>query len=156
MAYTPTTWTTGDTITATKLNKLENGVANAGSALIVYTNSSTTATVGEIEYGETLNATFAEIYDALADGVPVYIRKFVETNGYATDYACSAGLYSVLCAYKYATNYRIYAVNNYGWYYGSKYHLGQPAIVTFSASSPSSYPTASVNTISQSVLDPWD
>ena len=30
MAYTPTTWATGDTITATKLNKLEQGVANAG------------------------------------------------------------------------------------------------------------------------------
>lgn len=30
MAYTPTTWVTGDTITATKLNKLEQGVANAG------------------------------------------------------------------------------------------------------------------------------
>lgn len=30
MSYTPTTWTTGDTITATKMNKLEQGVANAG------------------------------------------------------------------------------------------------------------------------------
>ena len=31
MAYTPTTWVAGDTVTATKLNKLEQGVANAGS-----------------------------------------------------------------------------------------------------------------------------
>ena len=30
MAYTPTQWVTGDTVTATKLNKLEQGVANAG------------------------------------------------------------------------------------------------------------------------------
>lgn len=28
MAYSPTTWTTGDTITAEKMNKLEQGVAN--------------------------------------------------------------------------------------------------------------------------------
>lgn len=28
MAYDPTTWTTGDTITAEKMNKLEKGVAN--------------------------------------------------------------------------------------------------------------------------------
>ncbi len=28
MAYTPTTWTTGDVITAEKMNKLEQGVAN--------------------------------------------------------------------------------------------------------------------------------
>ena len=30
MSYTPTTWQTGDTITATALNKMENGIANAG------------------------------------------------------------------------------------------------------------------------------
>ena len=30
MSYTPTTWTTGDTITATKLNKMEQGIASAG------------------------------------------------------------------------------------------------------------------------------
>ena len=29
MAYTPTEWQCGDTITADKLNKLEQGVANA-------------------------------------------------------------------------------------------------------------------------------
>ena len=37
MAYTPTNWTTGDTITATKLNKLETGVANAGGYDLVIT-----------------------------------------------------------------------------------------------------------------------
>lgn len=35
MSYTPTTWTTGDTITASALNKIENGVANAGSVATV-------------------------------------------------------------------------------------------------------------------------
>ena len=30
MSYTPNTWTTGDTITATKLNNIEQGIANAG------------------------------------------------------------------------------------------------------------------------------
>ena len=41
MAYTPTTWATGDTVTATKMNKLEQGVANAGSwdAVIRLTHS---------------------------------------------------------------------------------------------------------------------
>lgn len=37
MAYTPTVWQTGDTITAEKLNKLENGVANIGGYDIVFT-----------------------------------------------------------------------------------------------------------------------
>lgn len=30
MSYTPNTWATGDTITAAKLNNIENGIANAG------------------------------------------------------------------------------------------------------------------------------
>lgn len=31
MSYTPTTWTTGDTVDATAMNKIENGIANAGN-----------------------------------------------------------------------------------------------------------------------------
>ena len=31
MSYTPTTWVTGDTVTATKLNKIEHGIANSSS-----------------------------------------------------------------------------------------------------------------------------
>lgn len=30
MSYTPNTWATGDTITAAKLNNIEQGIANAG------------------------------------------------------------------------------------------------------------------------------
>lgn len=30
MSYSPTTWSTGDTITASAMNKIENGIANAG------------------------------------------------------------------------------------------------------------------------------
>lgn len=37
MSYTPTTWVTGDTITATKLNKMENGIASAGGGFSQYT-----------------------------------------------------------------------------------------------------------------------
>lgn len=33
MAYTPTTWNTGDVITKDKLNKLENGVAAIGDGM---------------------------------------------------------------------------------------------------------------------------
>ena len=34
MAYTPTTWTTGDTVTAALLNKMEQGIASEGSAFV--------------------------------------------------------------------------------------------------------------------------
>lgn len=36
MAYTPTTWANGDTITAEKLNKLEQGVANSGGTATIW------------------------------------------------------------------------------------------------------------------------
>lgn len=32
MSYTPTTWVTGDTVTSTKMNKIENGIAGAGGS----------------------------------------------------------------------------------------------------------------------------
>lgn len=35
MAYTPTTWASGDTITSTKLNKIEQGIANGGGVFLV-------------------------------------------------------------------------------------------------------------------------
>lgn len=34
MSYTPTSWNTGDTITAAAMNKIENGIANAGATII--------------------------------------------------------------------------------------------------------------------------
>lgn len=36
MSYTPTTWAAGDTVTAAKLNKLEQGVASGGGVLVVH------------------------------------------------------------------------------------------------------------------------
>ena len=42
MAYTPTTWVTGDDVTATKLNKMENGIANAGGGGNIFYEVTTT------------------------------------------------------------------------------------------------------------------
>ncbi len=54
MSYEPTNWKSGDVVTSAKLNKLEQGVANAGGVLIV---SSTQEGV--------LNKTWQEIHDAM-------------------------------------------------------------------------------------------
>ena len=51
MAYTPTTWVTGDTITAVKLNNMEQGIANAGVLAVTVNNG-------------TLDKTWQEIHDA--------------------------------------------------------------------------------------------
>ena len=43
MAYEPTVWQAGDTITSARLNKLEQGVADGGGAFVVE------ATVTDVE-----------------------------------------------------------------------------------------------------------
>lgn len=49
MSYTPTTWTTGDTITAAKLNKIENGIADGGGYDLVLSIPFYNASVNDIE-----------------------------------------------------------------------------------------------------------
>lgn len=69
MSYTPTTWTTGDTITATALNKIEQGIADAGGGgydlVIEYDVPTSTATIAsgdildcedKLDNGEIVNA----------------------------------------------------------------------------------------------------
>lgn len=55
MAYTPTTWETGDTITATALNKLETGVSDMSSGYMPYTwqtgDTITAARLNALEQG---------------------------------------------------------------------------------------------------------
>ncbi len=79
MSYTPTTWVTGDTITATKLNKLENGVANAGGGgydaviKLVHDNSSSVDNESYLT-PSIVSGTFAEIADKLEnDEIPVIL-----------------------------------------------------------------------------------
>lgn len=59
MSYTPTNWATGDVITAEKLNKLEQGVAES---VLVLTESD-----------DGLSKTAGEIMEALKSGSAVYI-----------------------------------------------------------------------------------
>ena len=56
MGYEPTTWKAGDTVTSTKLNKLEQGVATASGPSILIANIDTET--------NTLDKTWQEIYDA--------------------------------------------------------------------------------------------
>lgn len=87
MSYTPTTWAAGDTVTAAKLNKLEQGVA-AGGVLVVHIDEEYT----------TLDKTWQEIHDALAQGIPC-VTVFTENNdveqGQIVFVSASAGIYYV-------------------------------------------------------------
>ena len=69
MSYTKTTWVNGDTITAEKLNNMENGIANAGGTLIV----GVTVTVEDELEAASMDKTWQEIHDALAAGLRVIV-----------------------------------------------------------------------------------
>lgn len=78
MSYTPTTWTTGDTITATALNKIEQGIAGAGGGggLLTY------------EGGE-LNKNFNELKAMLEAGTIPYIIDVFDDSPEITTRALS-------------------------------------------------------------------
>lgn len=70
MSYTKTTWVTGDTITATKMNNIESGVeaANNSGSIVMLTDTN-----------GTLNKTVNEIYQLLSSGT---ILVLFEDEGY--------------------------------------------------------------------------
>ena len=78
MAYEPTQWRSGDTITSERLNKMENGIANKGNdffnlpiVTLDYTNETNCTSPIELK-------TLAEIKKF--EGVPVIVQIFY--NGY--------------------------------------------------------------------------
>ena len=86
MSYTPTTWAAGDTVTAAKLNKLEQGVAAAGGVLVVH------ETVSDITH--TLDKTWQEIVDA--EFAVLYIVTRIGTDVYALyHFGIDSGLYEI-------------------------------------------------------------
>lgn len=137
MSYTPTTWATGDTITASAMNKIENGIANAGGALIVGTDDP----MAEAGGGGTLDKTFSEIYNALKSGTPVYVKSGSEVSGPSSDYSCGMGLLPVLCAIKYNDTFRVYVESKELGRINGNYYAGTSEILTFGTSSASGYPS---------------
>ena len=130
MSYTPTTWTTGDTITASAMNKIENGIANAGGgALIVEWDNGTDA----------LDKTVSELYAAYSAGTPIFIRYIYGSTG---TYEGSQRLCPVvhLYNYSYANNIRIVAIFSSPASITGKTYTFTPSAVIFSAASISDYP----------------
>lgn len=135
MAYTPTTWATGDTVTATKMNKIENGIAGAGSALICNCSYSSQAS----DY--VLDKTVQEIYNALLSGTPAYIK--FEYGVLGTDYESHLFLAPIIKIYSYDTAnvIRIIASRPVSIGYVSGYtYAHSPAVLLFSAGGLAEYP----------------
>lgn len=84
MAYTPTNWQNGDVITAEKLNKLENGVAQGGSAdydLVLIQTDSDNDDPTLTGHGISLDDVLARV----ADGEEISFKfVYIDSSGYVT------------------------------------------------------------------------
>lgn len=147
MAYTPTNWSTGDTITASDMNKLENAVANAGSALIA------TCSWNDTLNNLALDKTAQEIYDAILGGTPAYIKYQYGALGSSGtgNYVSQTFLAPIIhiYGYDYAGVIRITASRpTLKGSASGKDFLFSPSVVIFSASGMNDYPViyASVKT----------
>lgn len=70
MSYTKQTWQTGETITANKLNHMEDGIANNNVMIVRIAD--------ETEDTFIYDKTWQEVTNALKNGIPVYILEATE------------------------------------------------------------------------------
>ena len=89
MSYTPTEWSTGDTITAALLNKMENGIAGAGGgydAVIRLTHSNDSGEDTPANLTPSIESgTYAGLYAMLEDAMVPDIRiEYYHPYGMAT------------------------------------------------------------------------
>lgn len=100
MSYTPNTWATGDTITAAKLNSMEDGIANAGGgwdAIIRLTHAENSG------YDDTENITPSIVDGTFADlaakiqggGCPCILVEYVNPF-FGMHYAAPMGFVTYL------------------------------------------------------------
>ena len=86
MGYTPTSWSTGDVITAEKLNKIEDGIAVAGgfgTGLFVI-HATGTAGPGNPQTQPTFDKTYEEVLAAFNSGlIPTVLFSGINSTGHA-------------------------------------------------------------------------
>lgn len=87
MAYEPTQWRSGDTITSERLNKMEQGIAGGGSGEFYALHTAQTVTPAETEGGED-TYTFSSV-ELREDGLPMWL---IVDNAIVTDDTTSTGV----------------------------------------------------------------
>lgn len=122
MAYEKHTWTTGEVITAGKLNNMEDGIASAGGVMVVsstYDNQTEKMVMGK---------TWQEIHDALREGVLCIVQGDVDetsVNEAFVGLACSV-------------NANIDGYNVYVIFVGNKSGVN---IITYTTDATDGYPS---------------
>lgn len=104
MSYTPTNWQTGDTVTAEKLNKMENGIELANDAFVI------TLTPTEQDFRGTIDKTYEEIVAAVNSGVKIFF-KFASTLYPANEITINASLITVGGTFSIFDN-----ISTHSWY----------------------------------------
>lgn len=102
MAYDPTVWKSGDTITSAKLNKLENGLAEASGG---GTGGVTNVGLTFNDKTKTMNKTWSEINEAFINGL-VYCNSYDNGGGLwlVVASANSGGVYATVALPLYMRN----------------------------------------------------
>ena len=86
MSYTKQTWATGDTVTADKLNHMEDGIDSAGGASYDLVIELDDNNVGSAESGEVISGTFTACETkALTNTQPLNVLVY-GVNGNSPDY----------------------------------------------------------------------
>ena len=80
MAYEPTQWRSGDTITSERLNKMEQGIASGGSGDVYALHTTMTMTPAENE-GDKPTVTFSSV-ELREDGLPMWliVDDYIDQN----------------------------------------------------------------------------
>lgn len=137
MSYTPHTWVDNETITAAKLNNIEDGIqegGGGGGALIV--NSSWSGDLSNY----VLDKTVQEIYDALLSGTPAYIKfqyGVLDSSAVGTLYLAPViKIYN----YDYTNVIRVVAAKPAMSVVQSTYNLAVPGCLIYGANGLNDYP----------------
>lgn len=140
----------GDKDDRIDLNVTENGIYEAPpgkvfNRVLVNTPYGGEAMIIELDSQNKLTKTFAEIFNYLKNGIPCYMRYGIdpsEGNTIDDTFSTHRRLLPIVFAYKYDTNYRVYAVDVMPAYFtGPSQILGAPGVFVFSVSNSNDYPT---------------
>lgn len=125
MAYTKTNWVTGDVVTSEKLNKIEQGIVDAGPMIVHATKISDSSTVTI-----TLDKTFIELKTAFESGRDV---KLIYTDSLD-------GMTGTDCGNMVSCAYGEQEGEFMGWVFFTESTSSSWAASPFVASSESDYP----------------
>lgn len=139
MAYVEHEWVNGETITAAKLNNIEEGIteaAQSGGGGVLICNSS----YDDDNDNYVLDKTAGEIYDALLAGTPVYIKYQYGTP--TETYEGTLYLAPVIrfTNYNYTHDLKIYASRPSTGVVSNTATVGLPGVLTYTASGLDEYP----------------